>query len=296
MNRRRLLAALPFAPVPMNALALDENYAESVAMTAYAMNTQTSFDVRIARFPSQNRGSLWVYVFADRRHASLADDNVRLLDQQVVDVSQPDARFSVEGATLRGFERDTENMRGHLSVRARARGGPHPVPGRGGVPVSVRADFTASHAPVMVRPGRIEVMGSVAASISIDGNVRTLTMPGKWHEQTGVRLAFAPAFTYLFVQGPGRGIMTTRHARGAWGYVFRNDSVVKVVAAEIDPYGSRERIIEVVLEDGERIRGTARVVREVSVPIEGQRRPGATVRVESDIGRMVGVLNDWQPE
>ena len=90
--------------------------------------------------------------------------------------------------------------------------------------------------------------------------------------------------------------MTTRHASGAWGYVFRDGEVTTVEAMDIAPYGLRERRFTLRLMDGRSVSGTATVVREVSVPIEGKRRPGATVMVESELGLMVGVLNDWNPE
>jgi hypothetical protein len=36
-------------------------------------------------------------------------------------------------------------------------------------------------------------------------------------------------------------------------------------------------------------------VQEWSVPIEGIRRPGSSVVVDSNIGRLTGSLNDWNP-
>ena len=115
------------------------------------------------------------------------------------------------------------------------------------------------------------------------------------HEQTGERPSFAPAFTYLFLQGDGSGLMATRHARGAWGYLFSDGQTTPVTGLELEPYGQPVRRFAASLEDGRTVTGTARIVREVSVPIEGARRPGAAVLAESDIGPLVGVLNDWQP-
>ncbi|XOV89936.1 MAG: hypothetical protein ACFHX7_08615 [Pseudomonadota bacterium] len=90
--------------------------------------------------------------------------------------------------------------------------------------------------------------------------------------------------------------MTSKHTENAWGYVLQAGKTVAVTAMDIDPYGANPRRLVVILEDGRRIEGSAQIVREVSVPIEGHRRPGATVIVTSEIGRMVGSLNDWDPD
>ncbi|MEZ5550905.1 MAG: hypothetical protein R3E82_08455 [Pseudomonadales bacterium] len=281
-----------------DALGADPDYAESVAMTGHSVDASTTFDVRIARFPASGRGTLWMYVYLDGRQLALVDEVLALTPPEVTEVSGPDATFAVTGtsaATLTGKARDTSGMRGLLQARGRLHATAHPEPGDGEVPVEIEMSFTADHAPINVRPGRIEVMGRVQGRILVDGTSHRIDIPGKWHEQTGVRPQFAPAFTYLFVQGAGSGIMATRFAEGAWGYVYNEGTVRSIIAMDIAPYGATERAFTATLEDGSRLSGSARVVREVSVPIEGKRRPGATVLVESDMGPLVGVLNDWNP-
>lgn len=282
-----------------SAQAAESHYAESVAMTAHAEDAQTTFDVRVARFPHLNRGTLWMYAFIDGRQYSLVDEGVRLLHTNRTDVAADDAEFAVSGqagAALRGVRRYDAAMQGRLLANGKLHVSSHPQPGTGSVPVRIDATFQAAHQPINVRAGRIEVMGRISGSIDIDGKRYALDLPGKWHEQVGERPAFAPAFTYLFVQGEGRGLMATSHARGAWGYLFREGVTVAVTGLEIDAYGARERTFRVTLDNGERIVGRARLVREVSVPIEGRRRPGATVVAALELGPMVGVLNDWNPD
>ena len=272
-------------------------YAESVAMTGYAMDASTTFDVRIARFPESGRGSLWFYLYFGGVQYALVDDSVTLTSDGVTVVASADASFAVAGtstASLTGTDRHRSGMQGRLQARGHLHRRAHPDPGQGEVLVQIEAAFEAGHEPIRVRPGRIEVMGRVAGVARIESEVHDFDLPGKWHEQTGERPAFAPAFTYLFVQGMEAGLMVTRHARGAWGYVFRQGTTVAVTGLEIEPYGSPRRSFTATLEDGSIVRGRATVVREVSVPIEGRRRPGATVLVESDLGAMVGVLNDWR--
>ena len=295
----RLLFLLLSVVMSQPAAAADRDYAESVAMTGHAEDAQTTFDVRIARFPGRNTGTLWMYAFVDGRQFSLVDETVQLVDADPTDVTNADAQFAVRGsstATLAGTARHTSSMQGRLAASGMMHATAHPLPGSGSIPVRIDAIFSAEHTPISVRPGRIEVMGQVRGSITIDGQVFPLDLPGKWHEQTGARPEFAPAFTYFFVQGRNSGIMTTRHAGGAWGYLYQLGTIRPVIAMDITPYGSPERAFTITLEDGATVSGIIKVIREVSVPIEGKRRPGATVLVDSDIGPLVGVLNDWDPQ
>jgi hypothetical protein len=63
----------------------------------------------------------------------------------------------------------------------------------------------------------------------------------------------------------------------------------------IDPLGPPERNMRVELETGQAIAGKAIVKRRNSIPIEGQRRPGSTIVLTTNVGPMAGHLNDWQP-
>ena len=205
--------------------AAQTHYAESVAMTAHAEDGMTTFDVRIARFPEQNQASLWLYIYVDGGQYSLVDNAVALTHQAVTPVQRDDVTFAVRGsssAELTGTARYSRNMRGVLRAEGFTHAAAHPEPGGGTVPVAIDASFAAQHEPINVRAGRIEVMGRIEATITIADDVYTAALPGKWHEQTGIRPDFAPAFTYLFLQGENLGLMATKHARGAWGYVYRN--------------------------------------------------------------------------
>ena len=273
-------------------------YSESAAMTGYADDASTTFDVRIARVPETGKASLWFYVFSGGIQLALVADSVQS-PGGATRIELADASFSVSGsatASLSGSNRQTPEMAGRLTARGHLHQTADPDPGAGDTLVQIEAQLSASHTPIRVRPGRIEVMGRVQGQLRIENSVRPFDLHGKWHEQTGDRPSFAPAFTYLFLQGTQVGLMTTRHERGAWGYLLTDGSTEKVIGLQIEPYGQAVRSFVATLENGENISGTARIVREVSVPIEGRRRPGATVLVESDLGNLVGVLNDWQPD
>ena len=303
-NRRRLLAAgigalgVP-AGVGRAASAMDEHYAESVAMDALSGDLATSLGVRLARFPPQGTGSAWISVHIAGTDYSVVDPGLSLTEPGPTPVHAAMADFQVTGtseARFESFERGSSAMHGRVRARSLLKATGHPEPGPGDIPASIDARFRVVHAPVQVRPGRTEVMGYVSALVVVDGVRHEVEAPGKWHEQIGPRPRFAPAFTYFFVQGDGIGLMVSRHARGAWGYVFAEGRTARLVAFEIDPYGTPTRRFTATLADGREISGTATVLRETSVPIEGKRRPGATVTVKSDLGSMAGALNDWNPK
>jgi hypothetical protein len=164
------------------------------------------------------------------------------------------------------------------------------------------------HVPSLAHSGRTHIEAKDAE----------FTFTGHSHAQLLGRDRFSAAMTgYLKAQGnthqtphpdPGPGTLPLQiEARfqashtpinvraGAWGYRFHNNQINMLKTIDIDPYGPPIRQFSARLADGAELSGAAHVVREVSVPIEGQRRPGATVVVHSNLGRMVGVLNDWMP-
>ena len=303
-NRRQLLTAVTMLPgLPSRArsatASMDEHYAESVAMDALSDDLSMALGVRLARFPPQSTGSVWISVHVSGTDYAVADSDLALSRPGPTPVDAAQAELQVTGtsaAHFESFQRGGMGMHGRVQARSLLRATGHPEPGTGDVPVAIDAHFRVAHVPVQVRPGRTEVMGRVSATVVIDGARHEVEAPGKWHEQIGPRPRFAPAFTYFFVQGNGIGLMVSRHARGAWGYVYTDGEIQPLAAFDIEPYGTASRRFTAVLEEGRQINGTATVHRETSVPIEGRRRPGATVTVESDIGVMAGILNDWNPD
>ncbi|MCB1694199.1 MAG: hypothetical protein KDI19_15615, partial [Pseudomonadales bacterium] len=59
---------------------------------------------------------------------------------------------------------------------------------------------------------------------------------------------------------------------------------------------SNARHFSIRLVDGRTIEGTADVRQRWSVPIEGKDRPGSTVVADTNVGRLIGSLNDWDPD
>ena len=100
----------------------------------------------------------------------------------------------------------------------------------------------------------------------------------------------------LALQGETASLLAIGSPRGTGGYVETETGIVAIRSFEIDPEGPERRAFTLGLADGRTIEGVARVVQRWSVPIEGQRRPGTSVLVESDLGALSGSLNDWAPE
>lgn len=276
----------------------EDDYAESVNLIGHSNDAGTTLDVRLARFPAQGKATLWLYAFVDGHQYALVDEGLSLVTAEATDQSAPSAHYEATGPAQVRLGRQggfSAGMKGRVIATASVSRTADPSPGPGEIPVSVEVSFRARHEPVRVSPGRVEVMGHVVGSIRIADRIVAIDMPGKWHEQHGSRPRFAPAFTYLVFQGPQNGIIATKAAGGAWGYAIEGQVASRVVGLAITPYGVQKRDFSAKLEDGRVISGTANVVREVNVPIEGKRRPGAAVTVESDLGGMVGILNDWTP-
>ena len=133
--------------------------------------------------------------------------------------------------------------------------------------------------------------------VHIGNEIVEISLPGKWHEQTGPRAQFAPAFTYFNIQNQDTALLAIHYpelGRTA-GYLREGEQITGIKNLSISPPEHSERQFELLLEDQRQISGVANVTRRWSVPIEGQRRPGSTVVVDSSLGKLVGALNDWRP-
>ncbi len=279
---------------------ISPTFAESVALEGVSLDGEREFSVRLGRFPGRGEGTLWVSAFVGRKRFGGADGPLELgIFGDVTPVDAADVTFEVSGQASARFEsreRHSKAMVGHLTASAQLHDSLHPPPGRGSIPITIEADFVATHEGVRVRPGRLEVMGRVTAVVKTPSGEYSLEVPGKWHEQTGERPRFAPRFTYFAVQGEDVGLLASAGARGAWGYALLDGKTTRVTGFSIDPQGPPIRAFRVDLLDGRTLEGEAIVKRETSVPIEGQRRPGATVITNTNVGVLVGHLNDWDPK
>jgi hypothetical protein len=103
---------------------------------------------------------------------------------------------------------------------------------------------------------------------------------------------FATPFTYLTATSRDHGLLAVARQPSPFGFAWIGGETFKVKAVTIAPPADR-RAFTVELEDGRRLDGETRTIRTISTPIEGQRRPSATIKVTSSIGDMIGHINDW---
>jgi hypothetical protein len=298
LDRRQLLSAAVASVLPAEAIAaLSPTYAESAALDVFTPDATDEVAIRLGRFPGRGNATLWVTVCFGDQVYSAALDNLNLgafRDRTPVETEK--VNFGVFGAAEARMARTSNaSLRGSVRVTAGAHETAEPPPGAGPVHVAIEATFESSHRPVHVRPGRMEVMGHANATVHIAGRTRRVRGYGKWHEQVGDRPRFAPAFTYFNVIGNRAGLLAVWRKAGAYGYAWTGDKIVAVKVAQFDPAAARRKF-RVELEDGRTIEGEAVTERVISEPIEGSRRPGATVRVTSSLGPMTGHLNDWNPK
>jgi hypothetical protein len=278
---------------------ISQDYAESVAIAGIRSDAGVEFSLRLGRFPARGFGSLWAGAYLGGQSYGAGDNDLVLADfTGPTPIENERVVFEVSGlssARFESFNRHSNHMQGSVHALAMVHQAAHPPSGRGDTPMKVEAFFEASHQAVRVRTGRMEVMGRVTASIVLPSGEYQFVVPGKWHEQIGDRPRFGPAFVYLNLRGEGIELLASARKNRAWGYAYLGDQVIMVNGFTLDP-PTPKRAFKVALENGKNIQGEAVTIRETSVPIEGRRRPGATVVASTNIGDMVGHLNDWQPD
>jgi len=274
---------------------LSPAYAESVEISGLIENGASEFEVRLARFPPRSSGTLWATVCLGDQVYNVALDDVKLAAPGRTRVEEADARFEVSDAsrTSAQFERHRDGaLIGSARVAVSAHRSTDPPAGAGSEAVTIDAHFESAHTPVQVLPARLEVMGSVSATVRTPSGVVSIAGVGKWHEQTGNRPRFATPFTYLTATSRDHGLLAVARQPSPFGFAWIGGETFKVKAVTIAPPADR-RAFTVELEDGRRLDGETRTIRTISTPIEGQRRPSATIKVTSSIGDMIGHINDW---
>ncbi|NWG46971.1 MAG: hypothetical protein HXY25_10565 [Alphaproteobacteria bacterium] len=278
-------------PIPVS-----PTYSESAALVGVSTDLSREISVRLARFPAAGAGTLWASAHLGGRSYAISDRITLSSPHVATPVNSESALYEERGVSHIRLDRhdlSAPQFGGTLTAAANMHRTGHPPAGAGEVPVGIEASFRAFHAPVLTSPGRHEVFGLVEAVVTTPEGVSRFTAPGKWHEQSGDRPSFAPPFTYIAVSDETRGLLAVSvEGEDDYGFLYDGAQVIRVIDVKVDPPGA-ERAFAVTLENGRRIAGRLKTAFETSVPIEGKRRPGSTVRAETDIGPLVGHANDW---
>lgn len=281
------------------AQSLPDNYAESVMILLLSDDARTEVSLRLARFPLTGNGTVWLHVATPDGAWSLADESFELDTQTATPVNEDAVRFSAhQGSQSLDFQstrRDSGMMQGRATGSFLVSATRHPELVPGDVPVRLELNFTARNNGYHDN-GRWEMTGFVFGTVTVGNNTIFTGAEGKWHEQTGPRNGFAPAFRYFNVQSEYVAVLAIQYANRFRGYAMLADGFHDLTEVSIAaPDGSSDRSFHLTLDNGQVIEGTSHQVQEWSVPIEGVRRPGSSVVVDSNIGQLVGSLNDWTP-
>ncbi len=297
---RLLIAALCAACMSSDLTAQDETYAESVAIAGVSNDGLTEVSIRLARFPHRGEGNIWVHLALNNKVYSVVDEAVSLEETAVTDIQANEVVFTGLGdnyAHFRSANRNGEQMTAEVEASTMMFADAHPDIGAGPIAIRFALTFIADDAGVRLNQRRWELTGEVRGEVHIGNEIVEISLPGKWHEQTGPRAQFAPAFTYFNIQNQDTALLAIHYpelGRTA-GYLREGEQITGIKNLSISPPEHSERQFELLLEDQRQISGVANVTRRWSVPIEGQRRPGSTVVVDSSLGKLVGALNDWRP-
>lgn len=277
---------------------LADNYAESAMVLAMSDDASFEVSLRLARFPATGKATVWLHIGNSDGAWSLADESFELDVPGATPVTADAVRYSAvhenQAVVFDSAQRKSGRLQGRVTATLMATATRHPQLVPGDVPITLDLQF-ASRTEGYRNAGRWEMTGSVSGTITVGDNSAVNVTDGKWHEQTGPRARFAPAFRYFNVQNQDAAVLAIQYADSFRGYAMLPDGMHDLTAVSIDPPTSNPRRFALTLDDGRIIEGVSRTVQEWSVPIEGQRRPGASVVVDSSIGQLTGSLNDWEP-
>jgi len=288
---------------PTEVSATENHYAESVAIAGISSDGLTEVSVRLARFPDKREGHIWAHLAINGQIYSVVDESVTLTNGNVTDVTANKADFVGLGDNFVQFisgNRNGAKMNASVEARTIMFATPDPQVGSGDIAIHLDLNFTGDDEGTKLNQKRWEVTGKVSGKVRLNGKSISINLPGKWHEQTGPRVQFAPPFIYFNVQNQETALLAIHYptlGRTAGYLREKSNQLTSVKQLAISPLNAENivRTFRLTLADDRVINGTAALTRRWSVPIEGQRRPGSTVVVNSDLGQLVGALNDWQP-
>jgi hypothetical protein len=250
--------------------------------------------VRLCRHPQEGYAWLWGHVFLDGRVYAFTQHDVPCTAAITAVDADAVAYCSEGGWSTLTVERSgtlaalrSATVKGAYDVHE-SRHAPH---GPGALSLTIEATFTPAARAVSNRPGRNEVLGNVAARISIGRHAFELAGRGQFHEQVQTDPRFTAPFTYGTLRGARAGLVFIRGAAGARGHWIEGHLAVPVDRVELSPPGS---VRAIVLHSGDRIReGLLHTRYDYSVPVGENIRPGTLVSGTIDGEPLSGCVNDF---
>jgi hypothetical protein len=292
-----LAAAIPRGRAEDSSKVTSSVYSESVMAVLYAPDASQEISIRLGRMVGQGAVTLWAGYASSSAAFSMADIRPATnLTRTSVDADI--AAYSEAPSWTAKFDRSGrigEKMVGRAEMTGGLNATADPPEGEGQISGRIEMTFESLHRPMLVRPGRMEVFGLGSGRVVLPDGGFKISGYAKWHEQVGDRARFAPAFTYMAISASNVALLAVTSGNAAYGFALEGGKTTPVATAKFAEPGP-QRHFEASLVDGRTIHGMTNTVRTSSEPIEGKRRPSATVIAETDLGRMVGQVNDWRPE
>jgi hypothetical protein len=232
---------------PSRAAPATPNYSESVALTVIQPDAGREISLRLARILGGQYATMWAGFEGSEGNYALAD-RTPLEDQAVATaVDREAAVFRASGAWSASFERadrSRASMHGSAEMTGNLHASSEPPEGPGVHPASIALSFRAMHAPVLVRPGRLEVFGRGQGWIKLPSGTVQVDGYAKWHEQVGHRPRAATSAS-PFEMGARRACAVStsrrsrRSARSAPNWKTARSSAEPRAACARRPYRSR---------------------------------------------------------
>lgn len=117
-------------------------------------------------------------------------------------------------------DRNSVQTHGHVRANLNVNETRHPEVAPGNLLISLDLQFAGAPQGFRSPTNRWELTGQVTGTVSVAGKPYDFDSEGKWHEQTGLRAQFAPAFTYFNVQGNELALLAIAFADRVNGYVL----------------------------------------------------------------------------
>ena len=260
-------------------------WSESAYLDGVSADGRTGFVTRLARNPDDGTSWLWLHLFTPAgMQVAIVRDDLPCGPQRAAD----DGSSAVYAVDAPGVSARFE------------RSGPKEAPTAAAVRVevdgtSLDARFTPTATAGSNLPGRTEVLGRVAATVTTPSSATVIEAGSQLHEQHQDAPRFTVPFTYGTLRGEHLGIVFLIGPVRSGGFVVRDDGIHHVTNVEIEPVGSM-RALRLALEGGGAMDVEVQRTHHYLLGINGHDRESSLVRARAGSESLSGCVNDWQPE
>lgn len=272
-----------------------ETRSEAVYADCVSDDGRRGFVVRLCRYPEAGFAWVWCHLFLDGQVYAFTDHTLACDGSPSVLEADP-LRYALAWPEGRvDFERDGDRQaprRVSVAARCAAHAVAHPPHGNGPIECSIEAVFHPAAGAVSNLPGRSEVLGTMRATLVVNGRRQILEGRAQFHEQVQTIPRFTAPFTYLTLRGADLGLIAIRGARGSGGYLLRPDAVTEIVRIGLSPPGSVRRLA-LEQRDGNLLTGELVTAYDYSVPVFNGYRPGTLISGSLAGIAVTGCVNDY---